>query len=453
MTIDCLVRTATTLACLAAMCGMTQPTFAADTEAGVASAGAIPLSKLAASTERSQTGQVVGGVPLGALTSINAAGTQWPITEENRRLAQASVAGLDAKWLATNAPSTYTVKPGDTLWGISSLFLKSAWRWPALWGFNRQEVRNPHLIYPGEVLNLTVVDGVARIQRGGMSTEEVRLSPKIRVEEQLTQAVATIAHDVIAPFLTKPFMLDDDRYAKSGTVYATQDNRLNVGTGGRLHANGISEDAEIGASFSLYRAGRVVKDPQSKDGKKILGVEAVFLGDAKLVRWNSEGTATLEVTNANQEIGKGDRLLSLPSEDKFHFVPRAPEDLIEGRIVMMHDGRTGSSLLASQLQSRPYETEGGPLSIVVVNKGSDVGLETGHVLEIIRPARHVKERSSMGFHEGNRVAEGRRIPAETYGSLMLFKVFGSVSYGIVLEASTSVMPGDEVISAGKAPPR
>jgi len=117
--------------------------------------------------------------------------------------------------------------------------------------------------------------------------------------------------------------------------------------------------------------------------------------------------------------------------------------------VMMHDGRTGSSLLSSQTQSRAYETEGSKHSVIVLNQGDSTGLESGHVVELVRPARVTEEKSTFGFHMGNRVKEPTRLPAEVYGHAMVFKTFSKLSYAIVLDAESSVLPGDEFVTPGE----
>ncbi len=375
------------------------------------------------------------------------------VTAEQVKIAQSAQNGVDLKFLNAKAPASYTVKPGDTLWKISSVFLKSPWLWPALWGMNMADVKNPHLIYPGEVLNLSIVNGKATLSRGGSSSQEVRLSPSIRVEDQIGKPITTIPQSVISPFLTKPFMVENEEFINSGSIHSSKDNRLNVGTGGLLYATAMPQDLSAGDTFYIFRPGRAVDDTSVEGGKTVkkrLGIEAVYLGEAKVMRKNPEGTVTMEVTRAQQEIGKGDRLLRMPKEDNFRYVPHAPSFDINGRVVMMHDGRTGSSLISAQTQSRPYETEGGKLSIVVLNRGSKDGLESGHVLELVRPAHFTEERSSLGYREGNKVKDAVKLPAEKYGNVMVFKTFTQVSYAIVMDAETSVVAGDEFVTPGSS---
>lgn len=381
----------------------------------------------------------------------SAAPTITTITTAQRQMAEASKNGVDTRLLTPGAPTSYTVQSGDTLWKIAEVFLKSPWRWPELWGLNLAEVRNPQLIYPGEILNLEINDGKARLSRGGVSSQAIRLSPSIRISEQINAAVPTIPFSSIAPFLFKPIMVDDELFARSGSIFAAKDSRLNVGSGGRLYAKAIPGNAVVGDIFSLYRPGRAVKDPDAVDKNSagaLLGVEAVFLGEARLVSNSAaDGVSTLDVTNATQEIGPGDRLLSMPREANFQFAPHAPMSSVKGRVVMLHDARTGTSLLNSAQQSRAYDTEGGPLSIVVINRGASSGLESGHVLQLVRPGKKVEERSSIGYREGVKIAAAQNMPAEKYGTVMVFKTFTNIAYAIVMQASTSVMRGDEIVSA------
>jgi len=100
----------------------------------------------------------------GVVVAQSAAG-RFPVTEEQRLTAsQVAQSGVPLSALAANAPDTYTVKRGDTLWDISNIFLTSPWRWPELWGMNKEQIANPHLIYPGQTLRLVKGDGVARLE-------------------------------------------------------------------------------------------------------------------------------------------------------------------------------------------------------------------------------------------------------------------------------------------------
>lgn len=360
------------------------------------------------------------------------------VTEPQRAQAIAAARqGVPASYLVPGAPATYTVQRGDTLWRIAGIYLRSPWRWPALWGMNLDEVHNPHLIYPGEVLVLDVVDGRARLSRRTSMQTEVRLSPGIRIEDQVAQPIPTLSYEAIRPFLTRPLLMDDLQFREAGTITATQQGRLNVGSGGRIYASGLYANA--GDVFSIYRPGRVLKDPETQ---KIVGVESIYLGTARLVVAGTQ--ASLDIVNSVQEVGRGDRLLKAAPEPRFHFAPRLPEVRVDGRIITLHDGRTGGSLIAGHVEPNYRESEGGALSIVVINRGANDGLRPGHVLELARPGALTTPRSYFGYVEGRPVIESMSLPTETYGNAMIFKTFDQVSYAIVLTSRQSVQSGDVV---------
>lgn len=389
---------------------------------------------------------------LGA-AAVTAQAASYPVTAAQRAAAdQAAKDGIAVAELSPDAPASYTVKRGDTLWGISGKFLRSPWKWPALWGMNLSEVSNPHKIYPAEVLHLEVINGKARLTRGskaGQSANEIRLSPSIRIEEQFS-AISTIPFDQIKHFLTRPMLVDDAAFASSGMVMGAEEGRINAGTGDKVYAKNLPGEVKPGSKYAIYRAGRIIVDP---DTRVPLGREAVYLGEAEVARPSQGDDLTaLKVSSSVQEIGRNDRLLSIPSDTTFQYVPRAPEQAIDAKVVMLHDGRSDASLLSGKRSSRAFETEGGPLSIVVLNRGESHGLAAGHVLQLSRKAHKSIERSSAGFRNGDRVLDAVQYPSEAFGNVMVFKVFGSIAYGIVLEASAPVAPGDLVESAKAGQP-
>ena len=381
-----------------------------------------------------------------------AAGSQAgnAVTKSTMTGAQVANSGVDLKWLKPDAPLSYTVQPGDTLMQLSGMYLESPGRWPSLWTLNRSDDRNSGPVYPGEILNLHRHNGKAYLIRGEASQQEIRLKPGIRVSEQISSAISSIPYSIIVPFLTKPMMVDSALFAGSATVLAVKDGRLNVGSGGRLYASGIPESATVGDSFALYRPGRTIKDPDSEsqnDKSNLLGIEAIFLGEARFMKVGDDGVSTLDVTKATQEIGKGDRLLEISKEKIFKFTPHLPNHDVQGRVVMIHDGRTGTSLLSSSKKARDYDTEGGKLSILVINRGAQNGLEPGHVLDLVRVEKVIEQRSSAGYRDGEKIQAARKLPAEKYGSAMVFKTFEKISYAIVMDATTSVWPGDQIVHA------
>ncbi|MDO8597954.1 MAG: LysM domain-containing protein, partial [Sulfuricaulis sp.] len=284
--------------------------------------------------------------------------------------------------LAAGAPDRYVVVRGDTLWSIAGRFLKQPWRWGELWNMNRQQIRNPHRIYPGNVIVLDKSGAKLRLRllRGGtdqrtsdtggragdtsrLSGSTVKLSPQVRVTPLASESVPTIPVAAIEPFLGKPLVIAKNQLASAPRIVRTQENRVNLSAGDVAYVQGITKS--LGAYWHLFRPGAAMIDP---DTNETLGYEATFLGEAKLIRFG-EGVSTLEIVKSPLEIHIGDYLLPAPSDVSLDsYVPRAPEKKIEARIISAYSGID----------------EVASLSIVALNKGARDGLEAGHVLAIYR---------------------------------------------------------------------
>lgn len=353
--------------------------------------------------------------------------------------------------LKEDAPDTYTVQKGDTLWDISARFLKQPWRWPELWRMNQEQIRNPHRIYPGDVL---VLDRSAReVQLRLSQLPTTRLSPKVRVEALPAKEVPTIPPGAIEPFLSKPLVVSQTELDSAPRIIATPDNRVAVGAGEIVYAEGIVK--EKGEAWQIYRRGDALVDPETGE---TLGYEAIYLGDARVRRFGD--VSTLEIVRATQEIYREDRLVPAAKERPvFAYVPRAPQKNVRGHIVS-----TYGSLL-----------ETGPMSIVALSKGSQDGLEVGHVLAIHssqRAARYATRTSPLYgrsgltgddsprpyyseeltprdaplYPEPRLISEAdlSRIPSERYGLLMVFRTFDRTAFALVMEAGRQVTKYDVV---------
>ena len=320
-------------------------------------------------------------------------------------------------------PDRYTVKKGDTLWDIAKHFLKDPWLWPEIWYVN-SAIRNPPLIYPGDVIALTWVNGKPVLTLEGAESapppparpdlKVVKLSPEARVEK-MGKAITTIPKSVIAPFLYHPFFITEDELDHAAYVVANYGNHVISGTGDRIYARGI-ENASV-TNFNVVRKGVTYKDP---DTGKILGYEALNLGEAKLVRLGDPQTLT--VTKAYREILNGDFLLPRESEEiALNFYPSAPKKDIAGRIISVADG----------------VQKIGQYNVIVINKGSDDGLEPGHILEIYQEGAVVRQPYSRAR---------LKLPEERGGVAMVFKTYKTVSYALVMEAFRDLKVNDYVYS-------
>ena len=373
---------------------------------------------------------VVWPVGLVAWGLMAAAGAQpnFPVTPQQRSTAQqVAQAGVPLSELAENAPDSHTVQRGDTLWDISKLFLKSPWRWPELWGMNLEQIRNPHLIYPGQVLVLVKTGGRATLrvgQAGGQPAEgTVKLSPQVRSELLSNGAIASIPLNLIGPFLNEAVVFDTDALATAPRIVATQEGRVLVSRGETAYVRG---DLKGARDFRLFRKPHPLVDP---DTHEILGYEARYVGTAEFLR--PEGTTTgadgkpevvpasFVVTSTRLEAGVGDRLSPVPQRDLTAYAPHAPEKPVSGRLVSIY----GEGMFAGQNQ------------IVAINRGARDGIERGNVLALWRAGRPAVDKT-----EGHDTA--MRLPDERNGLLFVFSVFDRVSYALILSVQDPVRPGD-----------
>ena len=364
-----------------------------------------------------------------ALSGAQAASEpNFPITPEWRETArQVAEAGVPLSDLAPNAPDEHVVQPGDTLWDISKLFLKSPWRWPELWGMNLQQIRNPHLIFPGQRLVLEKIDGRARLRVAtelGGDVPAVRLTPRVRKELLDNGAIASIPLHLIGPFLNEAVVFDGNELEAAPRIVATQEGRVLLSRGETAYVRG---DLAGATDFRLFRQPRPLRDPVTRE---VLGFEAVYVGTASLERpaedrVGADGRpeivpASFTVRDSRLEAGIGDRLSPVPQRELDAYVPHAPKAPIDGRIVSVY----GEALNAGQNQ------------IVALNRGQRDGLERGHVLALWRAGRPALDTTT----EGQRTPI--RLPDERHGLLFVFRTFERVSYALILSVQHPVAAGD-----------
>ncbi len=370
-----------------------------------------------------------------------------PVTPGQKATAeQVAQAGIPLSELAADAPDNYTVKPGDTLWAISGLFLKSPWRWPELWGMNLSDIRNPHRIYPGQRLFLERKNGRATLRTGASSaegtppTETIRVSPRTRYEPLDSGALPTIKAHLIEPFLAEPVIVDELGLQNAPRIVAAQDGRVLLTRGDRAYVRGQTGTPLLDApgkqqEFRIFRSATALKDPASGE---ILGYEAQYVGKAVLVRSEStqsvtdkngkESTeivpATIDILAAKEEMRVGDRLLPEPARELLSYAPRAPSGAVDGRIVSVY----GSAVVnAAQNQ------------VVVINKGSRDGMERGTVLAIQKYGERLVDKTDA-------TRPAMKLPDERNGLLMVFRTFDRLSYALVLDITDGVKVGDRLIN-------
>jgi len=364
----------------------------------------------------------------------------------------------EAGALKEDAPDRYIVVPGDTLWSISGRFLKDPWKWPEVWKMNQDQIKNPHRIYPGDVVVLDRSGQQLRLesQAGGAgSGNVVRLSPRTRVEPLQDTAVPAITPSAIEPFLSRPLVVGPTELDNTPSILATQENRVAIGAGNIAYVTGITKDK--GVAWQVFRRGDALVDPETNE---VLGYQATYLGEARVLKFAEQ--STVEITRSQQEIYAGDRLLPAAKErPTFSYVPRAPVKQVRGRIVS-----TYSNL-----------GETGPSGIIALSKGSKDGLEVGHVLAILRSqstaqyetrmaplygregpsgsdrprtyhAEQLTTRDSSVFETGKpiRPADAAKLPDERYGLVMVFRTFDRAAFGLVMQATRPVAVNDVVIN-------
>jgi LysM repeat protein len=348
----------------------------------------------------------------------------YPITGAQRGTAQkVAEAGVPLSELAPNAPDSYTIKRGDTLWDISKLFLRSPWRWPELWGMNLQDIRNPHLIYPGQVLTLVKSGGRARLVFGDGTGNTVKLSPRVRAGDASLGPIASIALHLIEPFLNDAVVLDSDTLARAPRIVAGREGRVLLSRGDTAYVRG---EMPATRDWRVFREARPLRDPSSGE---VLGYEAAFVGNAEYLRAGETRTdaqgateivpATFVLNSLRQEASIGDRMAQAPVRDNRNYVPHAPSKPIEGRIVSIY----GDGLSAGQNQ------------IVALNRGERDGMERGHVLAVLRTGERIQDKADP-------LKTALKLPDEAHGQLFVFRVFDRVSYALILSAETAVRPGD-----------
>jgi len=345
--------------------------------------------------------------------------------------------------LAEGAPSSYTVQKGDTLWGISGKFLKDPWRWPDVWRMNREQIQNPHRIYPGDVvvldytadgqprLSIAQAPSAAQASAGAGTWGDVRLSPRVRSEALDAQAIPSIPPGDIEPYLTKPVITQSAGLLDAPEIVEGRErDRVVRGAGDRVYVVGL--DPKFGDRWYLYRPGRALVSPSGE----ILGFENRWVGSVRVERFAE--VSTVQIVESNEEIFVGDRLLPVPRETIVNFVPRAPDKDLHGRIISSY--RNASEM--------------GRGAIVTLDLGRQQGLEVGHVLAIYKtvppivdPRPDQSAPFMLRFLDQTTTFLPKQqlaVPDERAGLLFVFRVFDNVAYAILLNTTDPVVVGDAV---------
>ena len=365
------------------------------------------------SNEPTQEGTVVGDEK----TAMEAAVEGGPSRTESSEMPRNGKGPV----LAENAPDSYVVKKGDTLWGVAKVFLRDPWYWPEIWQVNPQ-IKNPHLIYPGDTLRLVFIDGrpqVVMLQRG----DAARVQPRVR-SQPLEAAITTIPYATVAAFMSKPSVLDGDQIKHAPYLLATRDLHVVMSEGDTLYARGFSNPAELGTHYNVVRVGEALVDP---DDHRILGYDGIFTGSGHVTRQGDP--TTLIMTESTRESRAGDKLIAGGVDVPLDFIPSAPRVATNGRIIAVSNGVTVI----------------GQYEVVVVNRGARDGLAPGNVLGVFDTGPIVRDTNKKGFFNLDKLGAPKvALPSERSGTFMVFKTFDNISYGLIMEATNLIRVGDKV---------
>ena len=380
-----------------------------------------------------------------SLACVLPSGAAWaqkfPITAQQRATAQQTAArGVPVSELSANAPDTYVVKSGDTLWAIAGVYLKRPWRWPELWGMNLQAIANPHLIYPGQTLHLDKSGGYARLRTGG-ADETIRVSPRTRYESLADSALPTLKPGLIEPFLVEPEVVQDLTFEQAPRIVATRGEHSIIASGDRAYARGpdgspLTLTTDTPRQWRVYRKAVPMKDPGTGE---ILGYEAQYVAQASLVRGESEQEtpvadgkvqvdivpATVDLSRVREEVRPGDRLLPAAKRGFVNYVPHAPAVPVNAQVVSLY----GSAAVSYAGQNQ----------VVSINRGMQDGIEVGQVLTVLSGGERVKDKTD----ERKTVI---KLPSEVNGSAMVFRTFERVSYVLLLRVTDAVRVGDHLVN-------
>ena len=324
----------------------------------------------------------------------------------------------DTVKLKANHPDKYTVVKGDTLWDISAHFLENPWKWPEVWSYNPQ-IKNPHLIYPGDEVYLEYDAQGKPILRVNRGQATVKMSPKVR-STRVDTPISSIPLDAIKQFLGQPRILSKREINNAGYIISGKDTRIMSGTGDAIYARGLIPGEDPNSRYAVLRIGKAYRNPGAKAGE-ILGYEALHVADAQVEDFGDP--SLLRVKDSTREAIIGDRLVPKKASGLDQaFIPRPPETPIEGTIISVIDG-------VSRI---------GQFQTVVINKGDQDGLQTGHVLAVFQQGKKVRD--PFAKKRGEIVT----LPDRRAGIVLIYRTFDRVSYGLIMEANRDMAVYDGV---------
>jgi len=325
-----------------------------------------------------------------------------------------------------NAPDQHVVVKGDTLWDISGTFLQHPWCWPQVWGMNKDEIKNPHWIYPGQIVYFDRANRRLSLNRpgsdglGGNGT--VRLQPQVRTEGLGLDAIASIPSTVIDPFLSQPLIIEKHELDSAPRIVAAQDGHVFLGKDDKLYVRGHLDGQ---TSFQVFRPGKPLRDPTTG---RLMAYEAVYLGSVKVQAEAKGGSDvhTMIVGTAKQEMGIGDRLMPAPPTAIRNYVPHQPDQQVDARVLGVYSGVNFA----------------GQNEVVSINRGSLDGLDVGAVLQLYTLGKTIKDTTVPKKGWLRMKDTVIKLPDEHNGTLFIFRVFKNISYGLIMQVTEPVQVGD-----------
>jgi LysM repeat protein len=332
--------------------------------------------------------------------------------------AQSGGPPANASILRPDAPKSYTVKTGDTLWGVASMFLKDPWLWPEVWIINPQ-VKNPHLIYPGDTLALAFgANGSPQVslQSGGAA----RLNPRLRSAE-LDGAIPTLPYSAISAFLSKPSVLSKEQIKTAPHVLAFREKHIIGGSGNEIYVKDLK--APVNSRFTVVHVGEALRDPDDGD---VVGYEGIYTASAAVVKADTVSKAVL--SDSERETLTGDKLIAPDNDTPLNFILSSPPQNLQGRIISVAGGN-GTYLI-------------GQYQVVVINRGKRHGVVPGNVMAVDQVGEVVTERKDG--YLANPFGKKVQLPSERAGTMLVFKTFDRISYGLIVGASSEIHVADVV---------
>lgn len=403
-----------------------------------------PREPQARSTRSALPAWLIASLALSANPPAWSQSTHTVTDEQRQTAAKVAQEGVPLSELAPNAPDHYTIKKGDTLWAISVLYLKSPWRWPELWGMNKTQIANPHLIYPGQQLELIrTPEGRAILRLAGTqgsvapapeapapspapvpvaakpsapALPVVKIEPRVRdLGDISAEPIPSIPNRLIEPFLSQPMIVAADDLKKYPRIVATPEDRVYLGRGDEAYARGIEDASQ--ANFHVFRPAKPLFDPDDYDHKRPIAYEAYFLGSARMVRFGE--VSTLAIIDSRAEIGVEDRLVPIEHEPLITYAPHEPHRAVQGWLISVYGGIG----------------DVGAESIVTLDRGARDGLDIGTVLAVNRNGKTIKDDTASR-------SEYVKLPDEHVGNMFVFRVFDHLAYALVMTATGPIKVGD-----------